>query len=229
MRDSPGTEQAGNVDQLRIAVDHNEAEAIVGDSRQRTREHRAARRGAAVLAVLVGLGALLLGATPAWAHNALVEASPKKDAKLTAAPPAVKLTFLATLKSDGTKLTVTGPDAAAAAGPVTVSGKTVSAPFTGTAGGAYTVAYEVLSKDGHVVKGSYRFTLAVAESAAPSPSPVTESAQVSPSAAPVAASTAPVADTESGDPWWPWVGGAAVAGILVGGLVNLVKKRREKA
>ncbi|WP_246157624.1 copper resistance CopC family protein [Catellatospora sichuanensis] len=201
----------------------------MGDSRQRTREHRAARRGAAVLAVLVGLGALLLGATPAWAHNALVEASPKKDAKLTAAPPAVKLTFLATLKSDGTKLTVTGPDAAAAAGPVTVSGKTVSAPFTGTAGGAYTVAYEVLSKDGHVVKGSYRFTLAVAESAAPSPSPVTESAQVSPSAAPVAASTAPVADTESGDPWWPWVGGAAVAGILVGGLVNLVKKRREKA
>ncbi|MEU8074272.1 copper resistance CopC family protein [Catellatospora citrea] len=202
----------------------------MGDSRRRTREHRAARRGAAVLAVLVGLGALLLGATPAWAHNALVEASPKKDATLTAAPSAVKLTFLATLKSDGTKLTVTGPDAAtAASGPVTVTGKTVSAPFTGVAGGVYTVAYEVLSKDGHLVKGSYKFSLAVAESAAPSPSPRTESAQVSPSASPAAASTAPVAGTDTGGPWWPWVGGATVAGLLVGGVINLVRKRREQA
>lgn len=201
----------------------------MGDSRRRTREHRAARRGAAMLAVLVGLGALLLGATPAWAHNALVEASPKKDAKLTAAPSAVKLTFLATLKSDGTKLTVTGPDGAAAAGQPAVSGKAVSAPFTGAGAGAYTVAYEVVSKDGHLVKGSYKFTLAVAESAAPSPSPVTESAQAGPSASAAVASTAPVAGTDSGDPWWPWVGGAAVAGILVGGLINLVKKRRENA
>jgi copper resistance protein C len=87
----------------------------------------------------------------------------------------------------------------------------------------------VLSKDGHVVKGSYRFTLAVAESAAPSPSPVTESAQVSPSASPVVAGNSPELVADSGDPWWPWVGGAAVAGILVGGLVNLVKKRREQA
>ncbi|MEU8006252.1 copper resistance CopC family protein [Catellatospora sp. NPDC049111] len=201
----------------------------MGDSRRRSGQGQVARRGAAVLAVLVGLGALLLGATPAWAHNALVEASPKKNATLTAAPAAVKLTFLATLKSDGTKLTVTGPDGGAAAGPVTVSGKAVSVPFTGAAGGAYTVAYEVLSKDGHLVKGSYKFSLAVAESAAPSPSPVTESAQVSPSASPAAASTAPVADTGSGDPWWPWVGGAAVAGLLVGGVINLVKKRREQA
>ncbi|MFC7248127.1 copper resistance CopC family protein [Catellatospora aurea] len=201
----------------------------MGDSRRRSGQHLVARRGAAVLAVLVGLGALLLGATPAWAHNALVEASPKKNATLTAAPAAVKLTFLATLKSDGTKLTVTGPDGGAAAGPVTVSGKAVSVPFTGAAGGDYTVAYEVLSKDGHLVKGSYKFSLAVAESAAPSPSPVTESAQVSPSASPAAASTAPVADTGSGDPWWPWVGGAAVAGLLVGGVINLVKKRREQA
>ncbi|GIF93578.1 hypothetical protein Cch02nite_70220 [Catellatospora chokoriensis] len=210
-------------------MEHNEAEAIMGDSRRRTREHRAARRGAAVLAVLVGLGALLLGATPAWAHNALVEASPKKDAKLTAAPSAVKLTFLATLKSDGTKLTVAGPDAAAAAGPVTVTGKTVSVPFTGAASGVYTVAYEVLSKDGHLVKGSYKFSLAVAESAAPSPSPRTESAQASPSASPAAASTAPVAGTDTGGPWWPWVGGATVAGLLVGGVINLVRKRREQA
>ncbi|WP_196279344.1 copper resistance CopC family protein [Catellatospora vulcania] len=201
----------------------------MGDSRRRTGEHRAARRGAAVLAVLVGLGALLLGATPAWAHNALVAASPAKNATLKAVPSAVKLSFLATLKSDGTKLTVTGPDAAAAAGPVTVSGKTVSAPFTGSAGGTYTVAYEVLSKDGHLVKGSYTFTLAIAESAAPSPSPLTESAQVSPSASPVAASTAPVAGSDTGDPWWPWVGGAAVAGLLVGGVINLVKKRRAQA
>lgn len=200
----------------------------MGDSRRRVTARWRGTRGAAALAVLATLGVLLFGANPAWAHNSLVEASPAKNATLTAAPKAVTLKFLATLKSDGTKLSVTGADGVASVGAVTVTGKTVSAPFTGTAGGAYTVAYEVSSQDGHLVEGSYKFTLAVAESAASSPGPRKQAAQAAPSPT-AAASTAPAAAADQQTPWWPWIGGAAVAGLLVGGVINLLKKRRGRA
>ncbi|WP_212845368.1 copper resistance CopC family protein [Catellatospora sp. IY07-71] len=197
----------------------------MGDSIQRPGRRRG-RLGGAVAALALALGALLLGASPAWAHNSLVEATPAKNATLATPPAQVKLRFLATLKSDGTKLTVTGPDGAAAAGASAVSGKIVSAPFTGTAGGAYTVAYEVLSQDGHLIKGSYKFTLDTAESAAasPVPSPAAPSA-----AAPSTVAAAPAADTEEQTPWGPWIGGAAVAGLVVGGLISFVRQRRARA
>ncbi|MEV4416277.1 copper resistance CopC family protein [Catellatospora sp. NPDC049609] len=202
----------------------------MGDSVRRSGDRQRARRGGLVLAVVAALGVVLLGASPAWAHNSLVEATPAKNATLTVPPAQVKLRFLATLKTEGTRLSVTGPDGAAAAGAATVSGKTVSAPVTATAGGAYTVAYEVVSQDGHLVKGSYRFTVAAAESvtaspsAAPSPAPSSAAPSVAPSVA-----TAPAADTEQDTPWVPWIGGAAVAGLVVGGLISFVRQRRAKA
>ncbi|GHJ45140.1 hypothetical protein Cs7R123_24820 [Catellatospora sp. TT07R-123] len=185
------------------------------------------RTWAYALVAAVAAALLALVAQPAWAHNSLVSASPAKNAALTAPPAQVTLKFLATLKKDGATLTVTGPDGAVAAGAPAISGKSISAPFTGTAGGAYKVAYEVSSEDGHVVKGSYTFTLA----GQASPSPVTESAAV-PSASPAAESPSPApspaqAQPKSDDaPWWPWIGGAVVAGLLVGGVINLVKRRR---
>lgn len=200
----------------------------MGDSLRRPGQRRRARLGGVMAVLAVVLGALLLGASPAWAHNSLVEATPAKDVTLASPPAQVKLRFLATLKSDGTKLTVTGPDGAAAAGTTAVSGKTVSAPFTGTAGGAYTVAYEVLSQDGHLIKGSYKFTLKTAESAAASPSAVPSMPAPS-SAAPSTVAAAPAADTEQETPWGPWIGGAAVAGLVVGGLISFVRQRRAKA
>ncbi|MBV1854963.1 copper resistance CopC family protein [Catellatospora tritici] len=188
------------------------------------------RTWAYALVAAVAAALLALVAQPAWAHNSLVSASPAKNAALTAPPAQVTLKFLATLKKDGAKLTVTGPDGASAADAPAISGKTISAKFSGTTGGAYQVAYEVSSEDGHVVQGSYTFTLA----GQPSPAPVTESATV-PSASPSTAapgSPSPAqAQPNSGDdkPWWPWIGGAVVAGLLVGGLLNLVKRRRGQA
>lgn len=155
-------------------------------------------------------------AQPALAHNTLVDAVPAKEATLTEAPAGVKLTFLQALKPD-TKLTVTDATGASAIGPATVDGKVVSAPFTGTSGGVYTVGYELLSEDGHPVKNSYTFTLQL-------PTPTTQAPAPAPESAAAVAPTS--ADDESGPPWLPYILGAAVAGFLLGGLIVWFRRKR---
>jgi len=178
------------------------------------------KRLALVFAALTGL--LALWGAPALAHNSLVEAAPAKDARLAQPPAEVKLRFLSNLASN-TQLAVTGPAGASAIGPVTVAGKFLSAPFTATAPGTYTVTYELTSSDGHVVKNSYTFTI---DAPPPPPSPTTApAAQVETSAPPAAA---PVAVEEpKGTPWFPYIGGAAIAGLAVGGVIAFLKRRRE--
>ncbi|WP_117212966.1 copper resistance CopC family protein [Allorhizocola rhizosphaerae] len=175
------------------------------------------RLALAIAAAAVGFAALW--GSPVFAHNTLVEAAPAKDAALTEPPAEVRLRFLAELKPD-TKLTVTDAQGASAIGEATIDGKSISAPFTGTAGGRYTVAYELMSADGHPVKSSYSFTLqlaqapVVAESSAPPPPP---------SSAPPAA--APEHKAES-TPWFPYIGGAAAAGLVVGGIIAFLRRKR---
>jgi hypothetical protein len=142
---------------------------------------------------------------------------------MSAPPPEVRLQFLSALKPD-TKLTVTGPDGASAIGAVKVEGKVISAPFSATAGGVYTVAYELISDDGHPVKSTYTFALAAPLQ------PTTEA--VRETQAPTVPASQPVAapENKSDDtPWLPWIGGAAVAGLLVGGLITFLRNRSERA
>ncbi|GAA0459397.1 hypothetical protein Aca07nite_58880 [Actinoplanes capillaceus] len=112
----------------------------------------------AVAAVL----AVLAPGTPAWAHVQLVSADPAKGATLTAAPKAVTLEFSQRLNADFTTIVVS--DAArqrVAATPATVDDNRGTVTFTAALGnGTYTVAYRVVSADGHTVQGSYPFTLA---------------------------------------------------------------------
>ena len=110
------------------------------------------------LAVIV---AVLLPGAPAWAHAQLVSADPAKDATLTKAPASVTLTFSERLNPDFTTIVVSdtgqqripasAPTVTAAAGSVTLS-----QPL---GNGSYTVAYRVVSVDGHTVQGSYTFTV----------------------------------------------------------------------
>jgi copper resistance protein C len=173
---------------------------------------------AAVLVVLAGPG-------PAWAHNSLVEAVPAKDAVLRAAPPQVALRFLATLKADGAKLTVTAADGVSAIGPATIDGKTIAAPFTARTGGVYQVGYDVVSTDGHEVKGSYTFTLDL-PAASPSTTPIPPaSASVLPA---VADSPSPVAQqaTNPSSGWWPYALGLLAVVLVAGGLFALRRRAR---
>ena len=193
-----------------------------------TRPRRFVRLGVALAAVL----AVLLPGAPAWAHNALVDAQPAKNAKLTEAPAQVKLSFLQKLNPEFTTIVVS--DAAQqkiAADSPAVSGKTgtltLSAPL---ANGDYTVAYQVVSTDGHTVKGSYRFSVA---DAAAAPAPAAPSPSSSPSAAvavppaiePLSSS---VTEPDSGSGWILWAGLVAlVVALAVGFLV--VRSRRRPA
>jgi methionine-rich copper-binding protein CopC len=180
---------------------------------------------AAVLAILVP-------AAPAWAHNALVEASPAKNATLKTAPTTVKLRFLEKLP-DSTRLSVTGPDGTAPAqSAAKISGATISVTFPEPLGnGAYTVAYQVAGEDGHLTKSSYRFTVA-APVASPSAAPSPSAEVTSPSAATTAVSPAglaPVSAAEDADDSnGPWLGLAAGIGILVlaGAAVFVFMRRR---
>ncbi|MFI6064280.1 copper resistance protein CopC [Micromonospora sp. NPDC051227] len=117
------------------------------------------RLGAAVLAVLV---AVLIPAGPAWAHNSLKTATPARDATVPSAPTEVTLEFMQRIDPVFTTIVLT--DAAKRklpTGEPVVTGAKTTVQVTDTLpNGTYTVAYRVVSVDGHPVQGSYPFTVA---------------------------------------------------------------------
>ncbi|WP_433261300.1 copper resistance CopC family protein [Micromonospora vinacea] len=157
----------------------------------------AVRLGAAVLAVLV---ALLIPASPAWAHNSLRTATPARDATVPSAPTEVTLEFMQRLDPAFTTIVLT--DAARRklpTGEPVVTGAKSTVQVTDTLpNGTYTVAFRVVSVDGHPVQGSYPFTVADPTS----------------SAAPVAnvSASAPTPSAAAGES-----GGGPSSGVLVAG------------
>ncbi|RBQ09500.1 copper resistance protein CopC [Micromonospora sp. LHW51205] len=194
------------------------------------------RTVSALLAALFTTALLLVPATPAAAHNSLQEATPARDARLTTAPTQVTLRFLQRLNPAFTTITLRdSTDRQVPASAPAVDGATgtvtIEEPL---ANGTYTVAYRVVSRDGHPVQGSYRFT--VADPAAPpaaTPSPATPSpaasADVSAGAAAGAdaspASADASADADEGLPVGLLVGGA-VAAVAAAGVTALLLRRR---
>ncbi|BCY11235.1 copper resistance CopC family protein [Actinoplanes sp. L3-i22] len=113
--------------------------------------------------VLIGLLlALLAPAAPAWAHTQLLTADPAKGAVLAAAPATVTLRFSQRLNPDYTTIVVsdTARQPIPAAAPVIAGDAGTITLGRPLGNGAYTVAYRVVSTDGHTVQGSYPFTVA---------------------------------------------------------------------
>lgn len=116
----------------------------------------------AVMAVLVGLVGLGWLATPppASAHAVLVASTPEQGARLASAPAAVELTFSTALTPPAV-VVVHGPDGSVAAtDEPSVSGALVRQPLPDAGGGTYTVAYRVVTADGHPVTGQLTFSVA---------------------------------------------------------------------
>ncbi|MFG1658935.1 copper resistance protein CopC [Micromonospora chersina] len=187
-------------------------------------------RGLLVLGLAVGVP-VLLPATPAAAHNSLTGSDPKNGARVATAPKRIELRFLASPAPATTKITVTGPDnAPAAGGAPTFAGNRVSVPFTPGAAGLYIVAYRIGSADGHPVSGEVRFTLTTGTAAAPPSTTAapTSAAPGTPTAAPAtsAASPTPAADEvdDDGGTGWLWAVGAAVVLVALG--AGLLLRRR---
>ncbi len=178
-----------------------------------------------VLLALVGW-ALLSSPVLASAHNELIASDPADGAELATSPAQVVLTFDQPVQRGFSTVTVTGPDGKQwQAGAPTDDGAVVSAPVRplGSAG-QYTIAYQVLSADGHPVRGALRFTLTT-------PGAGVAAAQNEPSAPPanrsgIATATHGIAtpDRSDGTRVWPWMAGAGV--LLAAGVVVATRVRR---
>ena len=178
-----------------------------------------------VVAVLLGACAAVLTATGAQAHAALTSITPADGARLTKAPTQVVLTFDEPVSTSFAVVAVTdGSGRSVVAGRARVDGATVTQPLKADLGsGAYTVAYRVVSDDGHPVSDKTTFTLALPASQSPT-------SVASATAVPTATPAAPSQSTTSGSatatrgsgsggggPAWVWVALAVVVLAAVGG------------
>ena len=115
---------------------------------------------------------LVLAALAIWpprlaaAHALVLESSPRADEVLRGAPPRVLLRFNSRIEGKLSGITVTGPEGRPI--PLPVAGapegapNELSAPVPPLPPGRYLVRWKVLSADGHVTVGAFRFTLAPA-------------------------------------------------------------------
>ena len=152
------------------------------------------------LAVAAGVAALVLGAAPASAHNALRSTSPADGQTLDAAPGQVVLTFDEPAIAMGTQVLVEGPGGNVSAGAARLVDTTVTQDLQpGAPAGRYTVQWRVTSADGHPVTGTFAFSTRTTAAGTP---PVA----ASPSAGPVEPPR-----REPLIPSWGWI----VAGVII--------------
>lgn len=175
------------------------------------------RRAVALLLSGMVAGGVMLGlATPALAHNVLVDSDPKDGASVEAGPQTISLTFDQAVNGGENLNTVTviGPDNThwEAVGEPTIKNNTVTAQVRPLGPAAeYTVGYRILSADGHPVTGSVKFTLTKAGTGTPAPAN-----EIKGSGSTTAQTGTPGED--GGMPIWPWLIGAVA---LLGGGVFL--------
>jgi len=116
------------------------------------------------LASLVAASAAVF-AVSAWSapfHLHLVKSVPAANATVRAAPDSIRLWFSQAPELKLTSVKVTGPRTTVV--PIAPLAERdsalVVAPVKGKmAAGSYTVAWRTMSKDGHVVKGTFAFTV----------------------------------------------------------------------
>ena len=154
--------------------------------------------------LMLASAVLLSSASVATAHNVLIGSDPAEGAQVATGPARVSLTFNLPVQRGFSTVTVTGPDGNQwQAGPPAEAGAVVSAPVRplGPAG-QYTIAYLVLSADGHPVRGAVRFTLTHPGTGTAAAPPISDRSGIAPSGT--------ATQAESGSPVWPWLVGAGV-------------------
>lgn len=177
---------------------------------------------ATVVASLVALSA----GGPAAAHNALVEATPKRNAVLKEAPAGITLRFLQTVGDRSLSIDVVGSEKQkVATGEPRADGKLATVAFTDPLpNGEYTVTYRVVSRDGHPVQGSYDFTVRDPSAAAePAAQP---SAPAAPSAVPSRDVVPATLVEDEAAPWWPIPAAIAGAVLVAAGALIVARRRR---
>lgn len=112
-----------------------------------------------VLTLSLAIGSL--SASFAQAHAKIAIAEPKADSELSVAPKEVRLHFTDTLEPAFSKIVLLDAKNAPIKLPKTVVGKadakTMSAQLPVLGAGQYQVRWTIMTRDGHKVKGEYRF------------------------------------------------------------------------
>ncbi|HWL03266.1 MAG TPA: copper resistance protein CopC [Microbacteriaceae bacterium] len=172
-------------------------------------------RAAIVLAL--GLAAGIAFSSPAAAHSAIIDSTPKAGEEIESAPEFFSITANEDLADitgagEGFALKVvevaTGEDVAT--GQLIIDGPTLSSPGVPLAPGAYVMQYQVVSADGHPVSGEVPFT--VAGDAATSPAEPSNGDPGDPAAEP---------------PLWPvWLAVSIALALVVVGLIVAIRRRR---
>ena len=119
------------------------------------------KRCGGILTTVV-LCVLGVGTAPtAGAHASLVASRPAAGAVLSASPTSVAAIFDEAPEPAFATMTVLGPGGShVSTGSAVVSGSQLSVEITSSAGpGTYTIAYRLMATDGHVVDGSWSFTV----------------------------------------------------------------------
>ena len=123
-----------------------------------------------VVGLIVLVAATVLPAT-AMAHADLASATPAEDAELDEAPDEVRLTFTEELDPDGSAFDVTdaaGNEVGRGEVDLDVADRNVLAGHvTISDPGLHTVAWSVISSDGHEASGSYTFGYRAADALTP--------------------------------------------------------------
>ncbi|WCO67361.1 copper resistance protein CopC [Iamia majanohamensis] len=134
------------------------------------RPHRTrapARTAAVALALLVAL--VVAGpARPAAAHATLQDTSPAGDVRVEEVPAEVTLTFDEPVTATTGSVQVIDPSGGRVDGGTEsrAGGRTVAVAVDGDAVGTYTVAFRVVSDDGHTITGSFVFDVQTSTGAA---------------------------------------------------------------
>lgn len=177
-----------------------------------------------LLAVLAAAGVL---AAPARAHDTLIAADPPDGAVLSEAPAHVALTFSGEpLELSPVVVVSDASGAAVTAGAPAVVGRNVRLDLPpALPDGDYTVAWRVVSADGHPIEGSHSFAVAAGD-APPAP----DGGATAAPAPDVAPPTGPPPTSEPGTalaalPTWLKVAVAVAALGSVAGLVVLVARQ----
>lgn len=107
------------------------------------------------------VAAMALSIAPASAHSSEVATDPLDGASLAALPASVSVTMDEKPMDVGHAMVVSAPDGTQVSGPeVSIIGHSLSVPIIAQGpAGDYKVGYRVVSADGHVVTGSFTFTV----------------------------------------------------------------------
>ncbi|MEZ0075826.1 copper resistance protein CopC [Planotetraspora sp. GP83] len=185
-----------------------------------------------IAAVIAFVVTLLLGtalALPAQAHTSLKSSDPQKNAQVETLRK-VTLEFTESVRFPVVIVRGANGDRYESGDPVVNGPKVSEAVADGVPPGRYTIAWRVVSEDGHPVEGEIPFTVVGAKTSSPrataSPPPAAEA-----SAPPAPATTAGAAKDadDAGDdspkiPGWLWAVVFGLAGIGIGMFLSVRKK-----